>query len=206
MPKVSEEHLEQRRRQILDAARRCFIRQGVHATSMQDIMAESQLSAGAVYRYFKSKNDIIAAIVSSVIGDIQSFLAELVTADPLLPLDEIVLRVAGHFADTARAGGVVRLAPQAWALATVDPQLHTFVNGHMTSVREQWIIYARRCVDEGLLPPGTDPVAVGKTVFTLLPGFVLQHLITEDVDPEEFAGGLRALLTPALTGQAATPA
>ncbi|MFD0852046.1 TetR/AcrR family transcriptional regulator, partial [Actinomadura adrarensis] len=102
MPKVSDEHLEQRRRQILDAAQRCFIRKGVHATSMQDIMAESELSAGAVYRYFKSKTDIIAAIVSSVIGDMQSFIADLVATDPLPPLDEMIRRFAGHFAASAQ--------------------------------------------------------------------------------------------------------
>jgi AcrR family transcriptional regulator len=206
VPRVSDEHLELRRQQILDAAQRCFIRKGVHATSMQDIIAESELSAGALYRYFKSKSDIIRAIVSGVIGDMHSFLADLVTADPLLPLDEIVLRVARHIATVAQAGGVFRLAPQAWGLATVDPELRAFVNDHMTSVREQWIVYARRCVREGMLPPGTDPVATGKTVFSLLPGFLLQHLITEDVDPEEIVAGLRALLTPTLTGQAPAPA
>src|SRR3954470_18901979 len=66
MPRVSEEHLERRRRQILDAARRCFVRKGVHETSMQDIFAESGLSAGAVYRYFKSKNEIVAANLMAV--------------------------------------------------------------------------------------------------------------------------------------------
>jgi AcrR family transcriptional regulator len=35
---------------------------GFHATSMQDLLREANLSAGAVYRYFKSKDEIIAAI------------------------------------------------------------------------------------------------------------------------------------------------
>ena len=52
MPKVSDAHRAARRRQILDAARRRFVRNGFHATSMQDIFAEAGLSAGAVYRYF----------------------------------------------------------------------------------------------------------------------------------------------------------
>jgi TetR/AcrR family transcriptional regulator, repressor for uid operon len=51
-----------RRRQILDAAMACFRRRGFHQTSMQEICAEAGLSAGAVYRYFPSKTDIIAAI------------------------------------------------------------------------------------------------------------------------------------------------
>src|SRR5262249_59255610 len=58
VPRVSEAHLAARRQQILDAARACFLRNGFHATSIQDVIAEGGLSVGAVYRYFKSKNDI----------------------------------------------------------------------------------------------------------------------------------------------------
>ena len=60
MPRVTQEHLDARRRQILDAARRRFIKNGFHATSMQDVLTEADLSAGAVYRYFASKSDLYA--------------------------------------------------------------------------------------------------------------------------------------------------
>jgi AcrR family transcriptional regulator len=63
MPKVSEEHLANRRQQILDSAANCFARNGFHRTSMQDIVKESGLSAGLVYRYFTGKDDMIVAIV-----------------------------------------------------------------------------------------------------------------------------------------------
>lgn len=55
MPKVSDAHLEARREQILDAAEACFSREGFHQTSMQDICREAELSPGAVYRHFSSK-------------------------------------------------------------------------------------------------------------------------------------------------------
>ncbi len=61
MPKVSEAHVAARRQQILGAARACFARQGFHQTSIQDICKEAGLSPGAVYRYFPSKEHIIAA-------------------------------------------------------------------------------------------------------------------------------------------------
>ncbi|MCL6441775.1 MAG: TetR family transcriptional regulator, partial [Thermoleophilum sp.] len=73
MPKVSEEHLIERKDQILQAAARRFAQEGFHATSMAEIIAESGLSAGSVYRYYKSKDELIAAIVerymSSLIAD-----------------------------------------------------------------------------------------------------------------------------------------
>jgi AcrR family transcriptional regulator len=53
---------ERRRAEILDAAIACFREHGFHQASMQRICAAAGLSAGAVYRYFSSKSDIIAAI------------------------------------------------------------------------------------------------------------------------------------------------
>ena len=61
MSKVSEAHIAARRQQILEAARACVARQGFHQTNIQDICKEAALSPGAVYRYFPSKDHIIAA-------------------------------------------------------------------------------------------------------------------------------------------------
>ena len=62
VPKRSQQYRDARREQILSAAKRCFVRDGFHETSMQDLFAEAGLSSGAVYRYFASKGDVIVAI------------------------------------------------------------------------------------------------------------------------------------------------
>jgi AcrR family transcriptional regulator len=51
-----------RREEILAAAQRCFARYGFHQSSMQEICAEAGMSPGGLYRYFPSKEAIIAAI------------------------------------------------------------------------------------------------------------------------------------------------
>src|ERR1044072_1008423 len=73
MPKVSDDYLAARRQQILDAAAACFARDGFHRTSMQDIVRESGISAGLVYRYFAGKDDMIAAIVTECPAQRQVF-------------------------------------------------------------------------------------------------------------------------------------
>src|ERR1019366_6037828 len=93
MPRVSQEHLDARRRQIIDAARRCFVRNGFHATSMQDVLAEAALSAGAVYRYFPSKDDIIAAIADDALAEISQAVQRVLDTDPAPPLPEVVGRI-----------------------------------------------------------------------------------------------------------------
>src|SRR5882724_6870718 len=51
-----------RRGEILDAAQACFARSGFHQTSMQEICGEAGMSPGNLYRYFRSKEEIIAGI------------------------------------------------------------------------------------------------------------------------------------------------
>ncbi|MBS0533356.1 MAG: TetR/AcrR family transcriptional regulator [Proteobacteria bacterium] len=51
-----------RRTEILDAAERCFARAGFHRASMQDICSEAGMSPGNLYRYFPSKEALIAGI------------------------------------------------------------------------------------------------------------------------------------------------
>ena len=68
MPKVTAEHRAARRQQILEAAWITFARNGFHATSMADIIAESGLSAGAVYGYFRNKEDLIQQAAEATIG------------------------------------------------------------------------------------------------------------------------------------------
>src|SRR5258705_9436702 len=51
-----------RRSEILEAAQRCFVRSGFHGASMQDICNEAGMSPGNLYRYFPSKEALIAGI------------------------------------------------------------------------------------------------------------------------------------------------
>jgi len=60
---IPADHRAEQRHRILAAAAHCFARDGFHGTSMQKICTEAQMSPGALYRYFPSKESIIAAII-----------------------------------------------------------------------------------------------------------------------------------------------
>lgn len=95
MARVSQEHLDARRRQILDGAARCFARNGFHGTSMQDVFKEVGLSAGAVYRYFPGKEDIIAAITKETFAVIRGAFEEASRMTPPPTPDALLGRVLG---------------------------------------------------------------------------------------------------------------
>ncbi len=65
-PDVSEE----RKAQIYQAALACFNRKGYHRTTMDDIVAESGLSKGSLYWYFKSKKELFISLFQEVMGQL----------------------------------------------------------------------------------------------------------------------------------------
>ena len=60
---------DERRAQIMQAALACFTRKGYNNTTMDDIVAESGLSKGTLYWYFKSKDDLFVQAIVSLFGD-----------------------------------------------------------------------------------------------------------------------------------------
>ncbi|MDR7074929.1 TetR/AcrR family transcriptional regulator [Fictibacillus barbaricus] len=58
MPKVSEQYKEEKRSQILESALKCFGEKGYQATIIDDIVKDSNISKGAIYNYFTSKEEI----------------------------------------------------------------------------------------------------------------------------------------------------
>ena len=63
MPKVSQEHLDRRRRQVLDGARRCFARYGYERATVRKLEKEVGLSRGAIFNYFPTKWELFFALV-----------------------------------------------------------------------------------------------------------------------------------------------
>ncbi|MGW5387248.1 TetR/AcrR family transcriptional regulator [Nocardia sp. NPDC003963] len=193
MPRVSDEHLERRRQQILDAARICFVRKGFHQTSMQDVFTESGLSAGAVYRYFKSKDEIVIALASTAAGDIRTQMTAAIRSDPLPTPAELVGRMTDWISAQSGPEGRIRLAPQAWSLALIDEEAAEPVRKTMAGIREMWRDYAERMRTVGWLPPDADLDAVAAALFGLLPGFVLQHLLLGDLVRDQYLRGVETL-------------
>src|SRR5260370_26606071 len=62
MRKANVQLQADRRSEILQAAQACFARSGFHQASMQEICSEAGMSPGNLYRYFHSKEEIIAGI------------------------------------------------------------------------------------------------------------------------------------------------
>ena len=193
MPRVSDEHLTARRAQILAAARVCFLDKGLHNTSMQDLIKEAGLSVGAVYRYFKSKNEIISAIAESVAGGLRQHIDEVAARGlPLVDSMDLVL----DFIDVqAGPDGSLPIAMQVWGEATLDPAIGGIVRNRYVSLRDGIRTLVEQAVDRGEVPADADLEGVTSVLAGLIPGYGLQRVLTGAPDKETFVAGVRALIS-----------
>ena len=63
MAKFKRKTKEERTHEIIEAAKKVFLKKGFHSTTMEDIVAATSLSKGGVYQYFKSTKAIMFAIM-----------------------------------------------------------------------------------------------------------------------------------------------
>lgn len=86
MPDTTHFH-EDRSTGILEAARRAFAEKGFDGASMQDIARAAGMSAGNFYRYFPSKDAIVAEMIARDLAGVKADFARLLAApDPALAL------------------------------------------------------------------------------------------------------------------------
>jgi TetR/AcrR family transcriptional regulator, repressor for uid operon len=193
MPRVSVQHLAARRQQILDAALTCFDRSGFHRTSMQDIFGEAQLSAGAVYRYFASKEDIVEAIAEQRHAKEAELIAQAAAiADP----GEALRRLADLYfewltdPDEQRRR---RVGVQIWAEAVHNERLRSIVL-RGTNQRQLLAVFLRDAQQHGRLPFAIDPDALTRIYLALFQGFILQQAWESDIDVHAYLQALKAIV------------
>ncbi|KQX14614.1 TetR family transcriptional regulator [Streptomyces sp. Root431] len=199
MARVSQEHLDARRRQILDGAARCFARNGFHATSMQDVLAEVGLSAGAVYRYFRGKDDLIAAIAAEAFDRIRGAFEEASKATPPPTPDVLLGAVIRVFLEERIAGAdrqaFARLIIQVWAETVRDEELAKTLSGLFGGMRAAWTELVIVYRETGLLPADVPADHMARTLIAVAQGFIAQQALFGDVDVEILEDGLRGLMS-----------
>jgi AcrR family transcriptional regulator len=199
MPKVTEEHRATRRSEILAAACRCFARDGFHSTSINDIIRESGLSAGAVYLYFKSKQQLIAAVVEMTLSTADELFEELLANDAVPSPEETLTfmldAVMEHAVNNSQFGvDMTRVALHAWAEALRDADIAERIEHKLRHVRQHYAEVAQRWQTAGLIDPDTNPQHVGAVLLGLVHAFALQRLLLPDTEPDQYLAGVRALL------------
>jgi AcrR family transcriptional regulator len=194
MPKVTEEHAQARRQQIIDAAYRCFARKGFHQATMRDIYEEAKLSPGAVYHYFENKGEIIQA---SFDFDYQRsadlFSAAIVSDDPMRSLEELL----GFFLQGLKGAatlGAGRVNVQGWGEALINPRLHETIHQVIRNYLGALSQVIRKGQDAGQLDASLDPTAVSRLLLSIYYGLELQMALDPDIDVDNYLAAAKKLV------------
>jgi AcrR family transcriptional regulator len=195
MPKVSDAHLAARREQIVDAAMTRFAEGGFHSTGMAEVIAATGLSAGAVYRYFPSKEALIQAIVEErVLANAAAAFERILDEGVDDPVEAVSAGLGIVDAVTARQGvDLTKVAVQAWGEALRNPAILAVAQGAYAQMRSYLAAVAHRAKEHGRLRPDADPDEIGKTMLSLVMGYIIQRLIMGDMDRERYTAAIRDL-------------
>jgi len=125
-----------RRAQILGAAATVFARQGYHGSRMDDIVKEAGLSKGALYWYFKSKEELATALVHQMLADETLVMDELVGQDT--PASERLEQLVRAFAgELTKNPDHAPLALELLALSQTIPAIRSCYSAHHDHYQEQ---------------------------------------------------------------------
>jgi len=153
------------RHALLVAAASRFAEAGYHGTSLSEVIAASNVTKGALYFHFASKQALADAVVAEMIARWKVMVAEVKARglDPLWTLlaqtDEVAVRKIN---DPIARGGIQLLTDP--GVVCAEAAAH-FAYGEAAAT-EQLTAAARA----GLLRPGVDPIQIARVVLCMITG------------------------------------
>lgn len=191
MARLADPALAQRRRQqILDAARACFRERGFRQTTIEEICAEARISPGALYRYFDTKTDIIAAIALDARAEAEAMLAGLSGAERLI---DGLAELARAFFETFDGDGDAALLADVWAEAARDPLLAKTLAERDRLAIGRVASAIERAQHEGGIYPAVSPQEAAETLMAALEGMALRRVLRRESQSAQAVARFRAL-------------
>ena len=190
---------EKRKGQIIDAAMKVFSEKGIEKARVDDIVTESGLSKGAVYWYFKSKDEIIQAAFDQFFDFDQQGLQLIIdqpgsTRERLLTYSLLMVQNVGQI------HSLLPLVYQFYAAATRQELMQETFRRYFSHYSELLGELLRQGVDEGELKP-LDEKSIATQLIAIMEGMVLLWILHgEQFDAEQF---VRTMIDMVFDGLAA---
>jgi AcrR family transcriptional regulator len=198
LPKITEKQRDARREQILAAAWKCFHSRGIHAASMEQIIREAGLSAGAVYLYFKSKEELILSAIGAQMTAVRDEVLPLLEkAQPETPA-EFIQEVTESIARfTNRMGfDLNAVILMCWSEAQTNSKVKDLVRSYQKGYRKSLSKLVERWQKKSLIEAKADPDDIAKALLSFLLGFIAPSALIGDVKPRSLTRGINALMAP----------
>ena len=177
---VNVQRQSDRRDEILAAAQRCFVRNGFHQTSMQEICAEAAMSPGNLYRYFPSKESLIAGIAERDRAEVAQEFASVDLSHGLFAVLEGMAR--HHF--TQRSDEQVKLCTEIMAEARRHPEIARISSSFDADVKRWLVDLFKAGAKRGDIPGDIDFEGVAAMLIIMADGVWWRRALDPHFNPE----------------------
>ena len=190
----------QRREQILTAAAACFTDRGVHRSTMLEICESSGVSAGALYRYFPSKDAIIVALVEAERVENRALIDYLNSGSNVV---KKLRSVAGELIDALMDERYGRLSLEIGAEAARNPAAAEAIAANDTELRVALCAALERGQTEGAVDARIDVEATAFLLMSLFDGMAGRSSFSVAPPSKRLIAAFRELVQRLLSPQSA---
>lgn len=183
---LRERQKASRNRAIVEAASKLFQQSGYETARIGQIAELAEVSVGTLYNYFKSKADLLLAIVSLEVEEVLNQ-GKTVLDEDLPSASDAVFRLASIYYDHS----LVYLTKEMWrtamALAIQHPKTPFSDRYHMldAALAQQVKDLCRRLQARDMLRCDIDPDALGEALFLSINGLFVAFTVSDEMTLEE---------------------
>jgi len=198
-PKISEERRQKQIDHILEAARRCFVKNGYHVATVDDIVEESGLSKGAIYNYFESKEQIFLELAERTCREDVELMSK-----SFSPEDSAWRRLTSVWHEIIRSWRDVdewlRVRLEFWLEATKHPRLRQVLDDRRARYDQVFIDILNEGIRRGEFLHDIDVIAVTRIFWAIADGFAAYWLVSGGVPSDEELLRFESAISDVLAG------
>lgn len=168
---------------------------------MQDVLRESGVSMGGVYRYFSSKEELIHAIADDALADVRQAIGPVARMQDPPPLGDVIGLLLRQQPPLDGGQESSRLLIQVWAEAVRSAELGSRYRASLEAVLRFLEGVVRTYQERDLITRAVAAEPVARALAAIVHGFMVQRAFSDDLDFGSFQDAMNALTTTAVPGE-----
>jgi AcrR family transcriptional regulator len=192
MPKISASAkralIDERKKQILEAATRVFAAKGFEGATISDIAREAGVSEGSIYNYFKNKNDLLVSLprqmIEPTIENVNARMSMPGVSEPLAP-EQMLTMVAENIVKTIQQNAHIFRALVSALPSMKQPQREKYLNQVVMYATGTLEAYFAEQIKQGIFCPHQNPHILARAfVGMFFPYIVFREMLQVETDAD----------------------
>jgi len=180
---------------ILNSALELFSKNGYDATSVAEICSQANISKGAFYHHFPTKQDLFLVLMRTWLKDVEGMFQSVSAGTKNVPeIFDNMAAISGGFFDALEGGFPILL--EFWTQANRQPVIWQKAVEPYRQFLDFFTGLVQRGIDEGVFKQDLDPKVAARSITSVAMGLLLQATFDpKDADWQEVTrSGIKLLL------------